>query len=125
MKKILACLMLVMVFASCDHSVDFSYGIVNNCEEKIVVEFKTIDVDTTSMNIKPSKYQLLTTHVENDPNDETGLSYLKYLIVIRGNDTSKVDYIHNPSLWYIEEEGEWGSNWTYVTLTIDSSAFEN
>jgi hypothetical protein len=125
MKKILAVLMLAMVFASCNDSIEFHYSVRNNCKNAIIVEFRTMDSDTTSMNIKSGKSQELATYTEDSPKDAKGLSYFRYLIVIKGNDTSKVDYIHNPSLWLVEEEEEWGNNWNYVTLIIDSSAFEN
>ena len=98
MKKILIFLMAIL-FVSCDPLAYYDYFITNNCTENIVVIYKTKNNPKATFQISPNITQLIHSDEAILPlRDRTIEYFLEEIIVVKGNDASKVNYV-NKNLW--------------------------
>jgi hypothetical protein len=124
MKKVLIAFLGIVLFISCDPPAYYDYYITNNCNEEIEVTIKVCTLNCSSPNgkiqkidlqINPNKTQLIHSSEAILPLEDRMIEYFfKGIIIIKGNDTSKVNYI-NKNLWDYRETSKYNAE-SYLTV---------
>ena len=102
MKQFMQTLMLFFCTAficACDGAYSFEYYVRNRCDESILIDYTTLDFDSTLV-IKPNSEELIyltPTRIGggNGPHEPKLTGEFRSIIITRNNDTSKTDFLEN------------------------------
>ena len=118
--RILYFILIVYILTACDEKVEYDFFVKNNCSETIEVDI--VDYKNTSIRRSiPATEELLVYNSGgyNKLVEEKVESVFKYIIVTKGIDTAKRNYVDR-SEWQMQATSDTHANFY---LTVDSSHF--